>query len=132
MKIQRFVAICGGILVTTLAIIQIGSSADNKPVKAVQVLFVQNAAGLSFADGKLTLRNVEPLTVCFSDRPERLAGHMPTKDLVPMWSEGKDSFLKDPPNATVSILQGRGKQYGGDAAKPATLRERSHLRCNRP
>ena len=110
MKTQRFISICIGILIAGLATKQIASSADTKqtkPTNTVQVLFVQNAAGLSFADGKLTLRNIEPLTVCFSDRPERLAGHMSTKDLVPMWSEGKNSFLKDPPNATLSILQGR-------------------------
>ena len=107
MRIQRFIALSIGILIVGLAIKDIASSADNKPLKTVQVLFVQNAAGLSFVDGKLTLHNIDPLMICFSDRPERLAGHMPTKDLVPMWSEGKDSFLKDPPNATLSILQGR-------------------------
>jgi hypothetical protein len=107
MKTQRFVALFIFILIAGLAIKQLASPADNKPVKTVQVLFVQNAAGLTFADGKLTLRDIDPLTVCFSDRPERLAGHMPTKDLVPMWGEGKDSFLKDPPNATLSMLQGR-------------------------
>ena len=110
MKIQRFISLCIGILIISVAIKQIASSADTKPTKPtknVQLLFVQNAASLSFADGKLTLRGVDPLTVCFSDRPERLAGHMPTKDFVPMWSEGQNSFLKDPPNATLSILQGR-------------------------
>ena len=80
-------------------------TADTAAPKSAQLLFVQNAAGLSFADGKLVLKNVELLTICFSDRPERLAGHMPTTEFVPMWSKGKDSFLKDPPNATLSILQ---------------------------
>jgi hypothetical protein len=108
MKTQRYIALCGAMLVISLAIPHLASSASpTKPPTKVQVLFVQNAAGLSFADGKLTLRDVDPLTICFSDRPERLAGHMPTKDLVPMWGEGKDSFMKDPPNATLSILQGR-------------------------
>ena len=32
---------------------------------------------------------------------------MLTKNFVPMWSEGQNSFLKDPPNATLSILQGK-------------------------
>jgi len=27
-----------------------------------------------------------------------------------MWSEGKDSFLKDPPNGTVSVLDGKSVQ----------------------
>jgi hypothetical protein len=43
----------------------------------------------------------------FSDRPERIAGHMGTARFVPFWSEGSDSFLKDPPNATLSFVEGR-------------------------
>jgi hypothetical protein len=68
-------------------------------------LFVQNARAIVFADGKLTLKGVSPATVMFSDRPERIAGHMATAKFVPFWSEGKDSFLKDPPNATLSFLE---------------------------
>ena len=67
-------------------------------------LFVQNAKGIVYANGKLTLKGVNPATVMFSDRPERIAGHMTTARLVPFWGEGKDSFLKDPPNATLSFL----------------------------
>ena len=77
-----------------------------KTPKNVQLLFVQNAKGLSSSDGKLTLRDVEAMTICFSDRPSRLAGHVPTKNFVPMWSQGKDSFLKDAPNANLSIFVG--------------------------
>jgi len=43
----------------------------------------------------------------FSDRPERIAGHMATARFVPFWGEGKDSFLKDPPNATLSFLENK-------------------------
>ncbi len=68
-------------------------------------LFVQNARGVAYADGKLTLKGVSPATVMFSDRPERIAGHMATARFVPFWGEGKDSFLKDPPNATLSFLE---------------------------
>jgi len=77
-----------------------------KQTKIAQLLFVQNANGLSSSEGKITLHGVEQMTVCFSDRPMRLAGHMLTKNFVPMWSQGQDSFLKDPPNATLSILHG--------------------------
>jgi len=68
-------------------------------------LFVQNAKGITYADGKLTLKGVNPATVLFSDRPDRIAGHMTTSRFVPFWGEGKDSFLKDPPNATLSFLE---------------------------
>lgn len=75
--------------------------------KKVDLLFVQNAKSVSYTGGRLVLHGVNPMTVCFSDRPYRMAGHMPTVNMVPMWSEGKDSFLKDPPNATLSIFNGK-------------------------
>jgi hypothetical protein len=70
-------------------------------------LFVQTAKGLAFdADqNQLTLNGVSPVTLFFSDRPERIAGNMATEAFVPFWSDGKDSFLSDPPNADLSILE---------------------------
>jgi hypothetical protein len=70
-------------------------------------LFVQTAKGMAFdADqNRLTLRGASPVTLFFSDRPERIAGNMKTEDFVPFWSDGKDSFLSDPPNADISILE---------------------------
>lgn len=67
-------------------------------------LFVQNANSITYADGKLTLKGVNPITVMFTDRPVRAVEHMKTEQFIPFWSEGKDSFLKDPPNAALSIL----------------------------
>lgn len=68
-------------------------------------LFVQNANSMTYDQGKLTLQGVSPVTIFFSDRPERIAGNMRTRDFVPFWSEGKDSFAKDNPNANLSILE---------------------------
>ena len=31
---------------------------------------------------------------------------MTTAAFIPFWSKGKDSFLSDPPNADLSILEG--------------------------
>lgn len=76
--------------------------------KMAYFLFVQNARGIAYADGKLTLKGVNPATVMFSDRPERIAGHMLTARFVPFWGEGQDSFLKDPPNATLAFLEDQG------------------------
>ena len=70
----------------------------------VQMLFVQSAKDVTFDGGKMTLKGVSPVTVMFSDRPQRIAGHMATDEMIPLWKEGKDSFLKDPPNATASIF----------------------------
>jgi len=70
-------------------------------------LFVQTADSMAYdaASGTLTLTGVSPVTLFFSDRPERIAGNMSTAKFVPFWSEGKDSFLSDPPNADLSIME---------------------------
>ena len=79
------------------------------PVMA-QLLFVQNAAGAEIGAGgrTLTLKGVSPTTLFFSDRPVRIAGHYRTEEYLQFWKAGPDSFLKDPPNATLSAFQ-KGK-----------------------
>lgn len=77
-----------------------------KPSGKMDVLYVQNARSVTLENGKLVLHGVNPATICFTDRPARLAGHLPTSSFIPLWSEGRDSFLKDPPNATLSIFSG--------------------------
>jgi len=77
---------------------------DQSKTIIADLLFVQNAKSITYADGKLTLKDVNPITVMFTDRPERAAEHMTTKDFIPFWSKGKESFLKDPPNAALSFL----------------------------
>jgi hypothetical protein len=84
------------------------AQAVKEPAKQADFLFVQTAKGMTFdkSTNKLTLEGVSPITIFFTDRPERVAGHMKTTAFVPFWSTGKDSFLSDPPNADVSILEG--------------------------
>jgi len=43
--------------------------------------------------------------LAFSNRPYRLVKHDTGEALKTMWSEGKNSFAEDPPNATVIINQ---------------------------
>lgn len=82
--------------------------AAEDPPKHADFLFVQSAKAMTFNKemSKLTLVGVSPVTVFFSDRPERIAGNMKTAAFVPFWRKGKDSFLSDPPNADISILEG--------------------------
>lgn len=82
--------------------------ANAEGAKQADFLFVQSAKGMTFdpATNRLTLTGVSPATVFFTDRPERVAGNMKTAAFVPFWSKGKDSFLSDPPNADISILEG--------------------------
>jgi hypothetical protein len=67
---------------------------------------------MRYAKGKLILVDVSPITVAFSDRPQRLAGHMLTEDFVPFWSEGDDSFEQDPPNADLSVMSSSDGRVG--------------------
>src|SRR5205809_2261335 len=122
MKINKLILICGalaGISIANLSTTHGQSPAETinkdalitwtatwKQSGNVDVLFVQNAKNVTFKEGKLVLQGVNPVTVCFTDRPARLAGHMQTSKFVPLWSKGKDSFLKDNPNATLSVFSG--------------------------
>jgi hypothetical protein len=85
----------------------IGQTTQTGPVPSLAVL---NAAGAKLEGGKLTLVGVAPSSIVFADRPVRAAGHVMTEQFIMQWDEGKDSFAKDPPNATVSVLGGDGSK----------------------
>ena len=70
----------------------------------VELLFVQTAHEASLADGKLALKGITPATLYFSDRPERIVGHIATEKFVDSWGKGEDCFASDPPNAVLSLL----------------------------
>jgi len=68
----------------------------------LEEMFVQLARGVTSDQSTLRLEDVSPSTLYFSDRPERVVGHMTTDQFVEQWSEGPNSFLEDPPNAVLS------------------------------
>lgn len=74
--------------------------------KSADFLFVQTALGMTYdpATKRMTLTDANPVTLFFTDRPERIAGNMTTERFLKLWGEGKDSFLSDPPNADVSMI----------------------------
>ena len=74
----------------------------------VPSLAVLNSGGASLSGGKLVMTDIAPNSIVFADRPARAAGHVLTKDFIKQWDEGKDSFAKDPPNATISVLNSDG------------------------
>jgi hypothetical protein len=88
------------------------SAFAQEPPKQADFLFVQSSKAMTFdkSTNKLTLTGVTPMTLFFTDRPERVAGNMKTTAFIPFWSEGKDSFKSNPPNADVSILEGNALQ----------------------
>lgn len=69
-----------------------------------EALFVQSARGVTSGDGALTLHGLAPSTLMFSDRPERIVGHLTTAQFIDGWDHGENSFLVDPPNAVLSFL----------------------------
>lgn len=99
---RRFLA---GALVLPAAAASVTARAED--AKTADFLFVQTADAMTFAahQNRLTLRGVNPQTLFFSDRPERIAGHMTTERFVPFWTEGPDSFHSNPPNADLSIME---------------------------
>ncbi len=70
-------------------------------------LYVVNATGGSFDGKTITMHDVPPVLV-FSDRPNRIWGHMTLSELLPMVKEGPDSFVANPPNAVLSTFREGG------------------------
>lgn len=113
-------ALSGGIALAQDAI----SAPATKSIGAAKpkmepALIVLNSKGASLAGGKLVLSGVSPNSIMFADRPVRAAGHVLTAHLLEEWAEGSDSFAKDPPNATVSVL---GKDGGSVLDAVVTLK----------
>jgi hypothetical protein len=107
------------VTVSLLAVTEAGSAQDaitapaQKSVGAaksqmVPSLAVINSGGASLAADKLILSDVAANSIVFADRPVRAAGHVLTKHFIQQWGEGKDSFAKDPPNATISVFKKDG------------------------
>lgn len=71
----------------------------------VPSMIVLNANGAKLAGSTLTLDGISPNAIVFADRPIRAAGHALTAHLLAEWSDSApDSFSKNPPNATISVL----------------------------
>ena len=88
---------------TPPALKTIGTPSTAKP-EIVPSLFVLNSRGATFQGDTLVLTGVSPSSIIFADRPVRAAGHQATADVITEWGSGEDSFAKNPPNATVSVL----------------------------
>jgi len=74
-------------------------------VESIEALFVQSAHGLTTSKGSVTFHGLAHATLFFSDRPQRVVGHLSSRKFVDQWGEGADSFAEDPPNAVLSFLE---------------------------
>jgi hypothetical protein len=127
MKLSQIV----GMLALTTALCSAGlASAQNAPAspamktigatasksEVVPSLIVLNSRGATLQGDVLTLTGVTPNAIVFADRPVRAAGHAMTADIIGEWGAATPgaqtadnaSFAKDPPNATVSVLNKDG------------------------
>jgi len=73
-------------------------------LQAEESMFVQTAKAVTSEGDTLKLIGVTPSTLYFSDRPQRVVGHMTTADFVELWGEGDNSFEADPPNAVLAFV----------------------------
>jgi hypothetical protein len=70
----------------------------------IEALFVQTSHSMSYEDGRLTLHTLAPTTLFFSDRPDRVTGHITSQEFVDTWDKGPDNFASNPPNAVLSVF----------------------------
>jgi hypothetical protein len=85
------------------------SFASNTQTTKPSYLFTQSAKQASIkpcadkktCDYQLVLKNVNPKTTYFSDRPSRLSGFTTTLEFTQNWAKGKNSFKEVNPNASL-------------------------------
>jgi hypothetical protein len=86
-----------------------GPALNTSSSEAPQLMFVQSAEDLKvdLAANTLRLVKVNQQTLYFSDRPQRIAGHLKMADYLKEWTAqaGKNNFGEDPPNATLSVYE---------------------------
>jgi len=105
-NLNRLIALTGALI---LSLLPIGKADEKKKTddQKVQLMFVQTADDLKTDADTLRLVNVGQQTLYFSDRPERVAGHLTMPAYMDEWKagEGADNFSADPPNATLSVYE---------------------------
>ena len=96
-------------LVAAMLSMAAAATTSTSSSEAPQLMFVQTAEDLKVDAAKSTLRlvKVNQQTLYFSDRPQRIAGHLKMADYLKEWTAkaGKDNFGANPPNATLSVYE---------------------------
>ena len=96
------------LLVGTLLVV-VGATTSTTAAEAPQLMFVQTAEDLKVDTAKSTFRlvKVNQQALYFSDRPQRIAGHLKMAEYLKEWTAkaGKDNFGANPPNATLSVYE---------------------------
>jgi hypothetical protein len=99
------VLLAAAVVLSLAAFSTISTAASDAP----QLMFVQSAEDFKVDAAKSTFRlvKVNQQTMYFSDRPQRIVGHIKMADYLKEWTAkaGKDNFAADPPNATLSVYE---------------------------
>ena len=85
-----------------------------KTLEDIEALFAQTAHEMTTDGDRVTFHKLSPSTLYFSDRPQRVVGHLTTKQFVDEWDKGDNSFAEDPPNAVISFVE-KGDETPEDA-----------------
>lgn len=103
---RSFLASLGGLLAMPSLV-----RAQTAPL---QFMFVQMAESLIATEDSIRLLGVSPQTVFFTDRPNRIAGHLTMAAYLEEWTAraGPDNFAADPPNASLSVYE-PGREENG-------------------
>jgi len=83
------------------------ADAGEKGAAEPMFMFVHTADDFEADPDTKTLRlvRVNPQVLFFSDRPQRLVGHLKMDGYLDEWTNVKDSFGEDPPNAALSVYE---------------------------
>ena len=97
------------ILTAIFLVLVTGTGCNHSSSQAPELMFVHIAEDIKVDPAAQTLRlvKVAQQTLYFSDRPQRIAGHLKMADYLQEWTAkaGKDNFHADPPNATLSVYE---------------------------
>jgi len=108
-KKHFFLAFLLATVMLTMAACATTSKTSSTSSEEPLFMFVQVADDLKVDDAAKTFRlvKVSQQTLFFSDRPDRIAGHLKMDKYLDEWTEkaGKDNFSANPPNATLSIYE---------------------------
>lgn len=109
---ESYIHLIDGLLLCLFAMTMLSAAAGQTAPATdskTQLMFVQSAEDLKVDTSKSTLRlvKVNQQTLYFSDRPQRIAGHLKMADYLSEWAkaEGPDNFSSDPPNAILSVYE---------------------------
>ena len=103
-QVSRGILLAAGLL-SIAACATTSATSSEEP----QLMFVQSAEDFTADPAAKTLRliKINPQTLYFSDRPQRIAGHLKMADYLKEWTAqaGQNNFGQDPPNATLSVYE---------------------------